>query len=162
AIFEYKNRINGVENFFAGSLMALFVYQLILYFLYHRGKPYLWLGLICLGVALRALIVHGGSFLLPNLFPQVEWEYWKKIEFGSVYAISALFPLYVYHLFSDQAPKWPVWIFVGVGVVLCATVMVTPQYVYGRLLEVCHGILLLAFIYAVYSIRRAWKAGSSD
>ena len=162
AIFEYTNRVNGIENFFAGSLMALFIYQLILYFLFHRGKPYLWLGLICLGVALRAMIVHGGSFLLPNLFPLVEWEYWKKIEFGSVYAISALFPLYVYHLFSDHAPKKPIWIFVGVAAILCTAVLVTPQYVYGRLLDICHAMLLFSFIYAIYSIGKAWKAGSSD
>jgi len=162
AIFEYTNRLDGIANFFAGSLMALFIYQLILYFLFHRGKSYLWLGLICLGVALRAMIVHGGSFLLPNLFPLVEWECWKKIEFGSVYAISALFPLYVYHLFSDHAPKKPIWIFVGVAAILCTTVLVTPQYVYGRLLEVCHVMLLLSFIYAIYSIGKAWKAGSSD
>ena len=77
------NRSNGIENFFAGSLIAMFVYQMILYFLYHRGKPYLWLALICLGVALRALIVHGGSFLLPNLFPFVSFEIWKKLEFGN-------------------------------------------------------------------------------
>jgi two-component system sensor histidine kinase ChiS len=162
ALFEYTNRVNGILNFFAGSLIALFIYQLILYFLFHRGKPYLWLALICLGVALRALIVHGGSFLLPNLFPLVPWEYWKKIEFGSVYAITALFPLYVYHLFSEQAPKKPIWIFVGVAALLCGTVLVTPQYVYGRLLEVCHAMLLLAFIYAVYTINKAWRAGSAD
>lgn len=161
-IFEQKNRDNGIENFFAGSLIAMFVYQLILYFLYHRGKPYLWLSLICLGVALRALIIHGGSFLLPNLFPEVSWEFWKKIEFGMVYAIGAFFPLYVYTLFIDQAPRKPIWIFVAVAALLCAAVIVTPQYVYGQLLDVSHLMLLLAFIYAVYSITKAWRAGNED
>ncbi len=87
------SRRNGVENLFAGCLVALFGYQIILYFLYHRGKPYLWLSLICLGVAIRSMTMHGGSFLLPELFPSVSWEIWKKMEFGSVYAIMALFPL---------------------------------------------------------------------
>jgi len=71
--------------------------------------------LICLGVALRAMIVHGGSFLLPNLFPTVDWEFWKKVEFGSVYAIAALFPLYVYDLFPAQAPRKPIWFFVAIS-----------------------------------------------
>lgn len=162
SIFAEKNRMNGIENFFAGSLIAMFIYQLILYFLYHRGKPHLWLSLICLGVALRALIVHGGSFLLPNLFPAVEWELWKKIEFGSVYAIVALFPLYIYHLFVDHAPKKPLWLFVILAVGMCAIVLVTPQYTYGKLLELAHVGLLLSFIYAVYSIVRAWRAGNKD
>jgi signal transduction histidine kinase len=161
-IFARANRANGIENFFAGSLIAMFIYQLILYFLYHRGKPYLWLSLICLGVALRALIVHGGSFLLPNLYPGVEWEYWKKIEFGAVYAMGALFPLYVYHLFIEHAPKWPVYFFVGISSILFFLVLVTPQYVYGKFLDVCHITLLLSFIYAIYSITRSWRAGNQD
>jgi signal transduction histidine kinase len=161
-ILEWINRTNGIENFFAGSLVAMFIYQLILYFLFHRGKPYLWLALICLGVALRAMIVHGGSFLLPNVYPSIDWEIWKKIEFGSVYAIVALFPLYVYHLFIDHAPRKPVYFFVSVAVILCIAVITTRQYVYGKLLEVAHIGLLLAFIYAVYSISRAWRAGNRD
>jgi signal transduction histidine kinase len=162
AIFARMGRTNGVENFFAGSLIAMFIYQLILYFLYHRGKPFLWLALICLGVALRALIVHGGSFFLPNLFPAVSWEFWKKLEFGSVYGIVALFPLYIYYLFPGYAPKKPVAFFVAIALILCLAVVITPQYIYGKLLDVSHVGLLAAFIYAVYSIGRAWKAGNLD
>lgn len=119
SIFLMTNKLNGIENFFAGSLIAMFVYQFILYFLHHRGKPHLWLALICLGVALRSLIVHGGSFLLPNLFPSVGFEIWKKIEFGSVYAVITLFPLYVYHLFTEAAPKRPLIFFIAVSGILC-------------------------------------------
>jgi signal transduction histidine kinase len=156
------NRTNGIENFFAGSLIAMCIYQLILYVLFHRGKPYLWLALICFGVAIRAMIVHGGSFLLPNLFPDVSWEVWKKLEFGSVYAIVALFPLYVFHLFREHAPVKPIYFFSGISILLCGVLLFTPQFVYGRLLEICHVGLLLSFVYAVYSIGRAWKAGNSD
>jgi signal transduction histidine kinase len=156
------NRTNGIENFFAGSLIAMCIYQLILYLLFHRGKPYLWLALICLGVALRAMIVHGGSFLLPNLFPEVSWEIWKKLEFGSVYAIVALFPLYVFHLFREYAPVKPIYLFCAISILLCTVVLFTPQFVYGRLLEICHVGLLLSFVYAIYSISRAWRAGNSD
>ncbi len=161
-IVSSLNRMNGVENFFAGSLIAMFIYQLILYFVYYRGKPYLWLALICLGVALRAMIVHGGSFLLPNLFPTVTMEYWKKIEFIGVYASVALFPLYVYHLFIDHSPKKPIVFFVTVASFLCLAVITTPQHIYGKLLDVCHVCLLLSFVYAVYSISRAWRAGNKD
>jgi signal transduction histidine kinase len=156
------NRTNGIENFFAGSLIAMCIYQLILYVLFHRGKPYLWLALICFGVAIRAMIVHGGSFLLPNLFPEVSWEVWKKLEFGSVYAIVALFPLYVFHLFREHAPVKPIYFFSAISILLCGVLLFTPQFVYGRLLEICHVGLLLSFVYAVYSISRAWRAGNSD
>jgi len=80
ALMSRLNQTQGINNFFAGSLIAMFIYQLILYSLFQRGKSYLWLALICLAVALRAMIVHGGSFLLPNLFPSVPWEVWKKLN----------------------------------------------------------------------------------
>jgi signal transduction histidine kinase len=106
--------------------------------------------------------VHGGSFLLPNLIPEVDWEYWKKIEFGSIYGIVALFPLYVYHLFIGHAPKKPIYVFTTLAALMVATVMVTPQHIYGQLLDVCHIALLFSFIYAVYAITRAWRSGNED
>jgi signal transduction histidine kinase len=162
AMLARSNRANGVENFFAGSLIAMCVYQLILFFLYHRGRSYLWLSLICLGVALRALTVHGGSFLLPNLFPFVDWEIWKKLEFGSVYGICALFPLYMSALFPENAPRKPLYLFLLTAGVLLLAVIFTKQYVYGQLLDVAHVVLLLGFIYAVYSIVPAFRAGNRD
>lgn len=162
ALLNDVSKKNGVENFFAGSLIAMFIYQLILYFLFDRGKPYLWLSLICLGAAVRAMIVHGGSFLLPDLFPAVSWEIWKKIEFGAVYGTVAFFPLYIYYLFKDKSPRWPVIIFVSLAVLLCAAVVVTPQYIYGKLLDVCHVALLLGFVYVIYVVSKSWREGSSD
>lgn len=156
------SRSQGIVNFFAGCLMAMCIYQLILFFMYQRGKPYLWLALICLGVALRALIAHGGSYLLPGLYPSVSWEFWKKVEFGSVYAMVGLFPMYVYYLFIEHAPKTPIYFFAGVSAFLLLAVIFTPPHVYGRLLEVAHISLLLMFIYAVYAIGRAWRAGNRD
>lgn len=161
-VFDKLSKLNGVDNFFAGSLMAMFIYQMILFFLYRRGKPHLWLSLICLVVALRSMIVHGGSFLLPDLMPGIPFEVWKKLEFGGVYAIIALFPLYVYHLFPEVASRKLLNVFVALAFVLCFIVLITPQYQYGSLLEVCHVSLISGFAYAFYYIIKAWRRGSKD
>jgi len=162
ALMLRLNQTQGINNFFAGSLMAMFIYQLILYSLFQRGKSYLWLALICLGVALRAMIVYGGSFLLPNLFPYVPWEIWKKIEFESVYAIIAFFPLYIAKLFQHEAPQWPTKFFVTISILLCLLVLVTPHYVYGKFLDVGHAALILTFLYALYSAGKARGSGNED
>jgi signal transduction histidine kinase len=162
ALMSRLNQTQGINNFFAGSLIAMFIYQLILYSLFQRGKSYLWLALICLGVALRAMIVNGGSFLLPNLFPSVPWEVWKKIEFGSVYAIIAFFPLYIAKLFQHEAPQWPTKFFITISVLLCLMVLLTPHYVYGKYLDVAHAALILAFLYALYSAGKASGSGNED
>ncbi len=161
-LVEDQNRSNGIENFFAGSLMAMCLYQLILYFLYRRGKPFLWLSLICLGVAIRTMVIHGGSFLLPKLFPDVPWEIWKQLEFGAVYAIIAFFPLYVHDLFETHASRRILMVFVVVGAISVTVVIFTHQVVYALLLEVAHVAYLLGFAYAVYVIGSAWRAGNRD
>jgi two-component system sensor histidine kinase ChiS len=162
SIIQMVNNSGTMESFFAGSLIAMFIYQFILYFLYNRGKPYLWLSLICLGVALRSMVVHGGSFFLPNLLPELSWGIWKKMEFLCVYSTLMLFPLYVYHLFEQYAPRKPLWFFGAVTLVLCVAVLATPQHVYGNLLDAYNVAIILAFIYALYSITKAWRGDNPD
>lgn len=163
ALLKEKNLRNGIENVFAGSLIAMFIYQFLLFFLYNRGKPNLWLALICLVVAIRSMTLNGGSFLLPNLFPDVSFETWKKLEFGGVYIAVALFPLYVHHLFESSSSKLIVRIFLITAAVLVTCVIFTKQHVYGQLLDVCHVALVLTFIYAIVTIVRAWiKKRSHD
>jgi signal transduction histidine kinase len=113
-------------------------------------------------VALRAMIVQGGSFLLPTLYPDVPFEIWKKIEFGSVYIMIGVFPLYVYHLFPEQSPKQPLYFLVSVGIIMASIVLLTRQYTYGSLLEVVHLLLISTFAYAFYSIGKAWRSGNKD
>lgn len=162
-LIKNEGRKNGVEIFFAGSLIAMFIYHIVLFFLYNDRKPNLWLSLICLGVALRGMVINGGSFFLPNLFPFVSFEIWKKVEFGSVYLITAIFPLFIYHLFeSDASKKFYIKFFSLVGILLVLPVVIFPQYIYGKLLDVCHVSLMLAFVYAIYTIGKAWKAGNTD
>ncbi len=161
-LVEDLTRSNGIQNFFAGCLVALCLYQLILFFLYNKGRPFLWMSLICFGVAARSMVIHGGSLLLPNLFPAVPWEAWKKLEFGSVYAIVAFFPLYVYDLFPPFAPVKPLRVFVVIGILTTGLVLITTQVTFGLVLEIVHLCYLLTFIYAFYTIGKAWKTGERD
>ena len=134
----------------------MFIYQILLFFLYNRGKPNLWLALICLVVAIRSMTLNGGSFLLPNLFPEVPFEIWKKLEFGGVYLVVALFPLYVHHLFESSSSKKVISFFIIVALALVSAVIILPQHQYGQLLDVCHISLVLSFFYAITTVLRAW------
>lgn len=156
------NRSNGIQNFFAGCLIAMALYQFILFSLYRKGRPFLWLALICLGVATRALVLHGGSLLLPSIFPAGSWELWKKLEYGSVYAIVAFFPLYVHDLFPRYANRKVLILFVAFGILATMLVVITTQVTFGAVLELVHLSYLLSFVYAFWTIRRAWKGGEWD
>jgi signal transduction histidine kinase len=122
--------------------------------LYRRGYSFLFLALICLCVALRTVVLESGSVLLPQMFPAIGWPLWKKIEYFSVYAIVGLFPLYVSSVFPTVSNRKIDWMFVALTSVLCIIVVITPHYVYGLLLDVCHFGLLAGFAYAVTVISR--------
>ena len=153
---------SGLDTIFAGSLFAMFVYLTMMFLLYRRGYSFLFLAMICLAVALRTLVIESGSVLLPQLFPSSEWSIWKKIEFFSVYAIVAIFPLYVSSVFPTVSRKKIDWIFITLASLLCAVVIVTPQYIYGRLLDIAHMGLLGGFAYAFWVISKGLKQKIQD
>jgi signal transduction histidine kinase len=153
---------SGLDTVFAGSLFAMFVYLTMMYLLYRRGYSFLFLAMICLAVALRTLVIESGSVLLPQLFPSSQWAIWKKIEFFSVYAIVAIFPLYVSSVFPTVSKKTIDRVFIALACALCAVVIVTPQYIYGRLLDIAHLGLLGGFMYAFWVISKGLKQKLQD
>jgi signal transduction histidine kinase len=162
---EIQHDINiksGLDTIFAGGLLAMFVYLATMFMLYRRGYSFLFLAMICLCVALRTMVIETGSVLLPQMFPSSGWAIWKKIEFFSVYGIVALFPLYVSSVFPTVSKKKIDWIFITLASALCAVVIVTPQYIYGLLLDVAHIGLLGGFVYAVWVISRGLKQKLQD
>jgi len=45
------------------------------------------------------MVTHGGIISATGSLPAVSMEFWKKLEFFSVYAVVAIFPLYSFYLF---------------------------------------------------------------
>ncbi len=161
-LFQRRNQENGILNFLAGCLFAIFISQFALFIFYPRGKPYLWLSIICLIIALRSLIVHGGSLMLPELFPGIPTEIWKKIEFAGVYGLGALVALYTYHLYVKVAPKIPVYLLTSCSLMLIIIVLITPQHYYGTLLDLAHLAAIAGIAYSFFTIIRAKKAGYNE
>lgn len=138
---------SGLMGFLIGVLIAMFLFQLMLFTYAQLERAYLWLAFICLCVAMRSALTSGGSFFLPGLFPELSSDWWRKLEFMSVYATSFLVPLYVFDVFPARAPRWPIYIFVPLGIFLCGSVLLTDQLLYGQLLSVYHVSILAGFVY---------------
>ncbi len=162
ALSRSQNINRGIGSFFAGSLVAMFIQQFILFLMYRRGKSYLYLSLICLAVAIRAVITNSVSFLVPDLFSVVPFEIWKKAEYFSVYAIVAFFPLYISSLFPEEIKKIFLRLMVVLAVVLCLSVLITPLHFYGQILDLAHIGLLSGFAFSFWAIFQAWKKGNPD
>jgi signal transduction histidine kinase len=152
----------GLDLFFAGSLIAMAIYLVTMYYLYRQGYSFLLLALICVAVVLRSVTTESSSLFLPNLFPGIGWDPWKKIEFFSVYAIVALFPLYVSQVFPAESIKKINYAFVALATILCFIVVFTHHYIFDAVLDVAHVGLLAGFIYATYVIIKALRKKNPD
>ncbi|HYC84015.1 MAG TPA: 7TM diverse intracellular signaling domain-containing protein, partial [Chryseosolibacter sp.] len=84
----------GIAIFFAGSLMAMTVYHVILFLLYRRRQEYIYLALLCAGIMLRSLTLNSNGIPLQSVFPLLGFEAFKTIEYFCVYGLMAVFPLY--------------------------------------------------------------------
>jgi signal transduction histidine kinase len=152
----------GFDIFFVGCLLAMAIYLVTMYYLYRQGYSFLFLALICVAVVLRSLTTESGSLFLPNLFPSVGWDPWKKIEFFSVYCIVALFPLYVSHVFPTESTKKIDYIFITIATVLCGIVLFTKHYIFVSVLDVAHIGLLGGFVYASLVTTKALRKKNPD
>lgn len=162
---NFERQINirhGMQNCLIGILLAICIYQTILFFFHRDDKSFAVLAVICLFVAIRSSLITGESQLLSEFFPGVESAFWFKFGFFTVYATLYLFPLYIRFLFPEFAPRWPLWVYCAISVLLCVVIILTPHYVYGRFLDVYHTAMLTVFAYAIYSVSKAYRSGNEE
>jgi signal transduction histidine kinase len=140
--------VKAWTNFFAGSLVALTIIHIFLFALYTKEKPYLLLALICLAVAMRALIYNKGSFFLPELLPNIEFIFWKKLEYIAVYSILIFFPLYIHFSFIKKTKTQLVYVLAGIGAVFSIIPLFTSFPFFSGILDYAHVLFVVEFIYA--------------
>jgi signal transduction histidine kinase len=157
-----SNLRNGIQNCIIGILVAMFLYQCILFFFNREDWSYLVLAVICLMVAIRSALITGGSQLLSELFSHVDSTFWFKLGFLTVYPTLFLFPLYIKVLFNFSAPRWPLLIYLMTSIVLTMLIVFTPHYVYAYYIDVYHGGMLTVFVYAVFSVYKAFRMGNEE
>lgn len=152
----------GFDIFFVGCLLAMAIYLVTMYYLYRQGYSFLFLALICVAVVLRSLTTESGSLFLPNLFPGIGWDPWKKVEFFSVYCVVALLPLYVSHVFPTESNKKIDYFFILLATILCGIVIFTKHYIFVSVLDVAHIGLLAGFVYAIVVATKALRKKNPD
>ncbi|MCP4461000.1 MAG: hypothetical protein GY816_23715 [Cytophagales bacterium] len=139
----------NVEMIELGCLLVMCVYHVILYFQIRRNY-YLYLGLLCFIVLVRASLVSDGSQLFLQMFI-VEPIIGTKIKYLASYASLLLMPMFIYDLFTFKSFSKFLKFFQIIGATLMAFVLVTPYHIYSYSLNVYHVLMLLdfAFIFTI-------------
>jgi two-component system sensor histidine kinase ChiS len=162
ALARSINTRHGVQNCMIGILIALCVYQAILFFLHREDKSFIILAVICILVAVRSSLTPGESQLLSEFFPHIESDLWIKVRYLAAYSTLFLFPLYIRFLFAGFAAKWPLNVYFFIASLLCAITLTTSNLVYGYFLDLYHGLMLTTFIYAILTVTKAFRKGNEE
>jgi signal transduction histidine kinase len=139
---EYARR--DIEMMQIGCLVVMIIFNLFL-FLQMKKQAYLYIGLLCVIVLLRATLVYDGSLLLYQIFPSITASIGKKIEYSMVYLTIFLLPLYVKSLFNIDKYNKVVYFLIVSSLILILIVLIYPPYIFGFTLNVFHVLMLIGF-----------------
>lgn len=137
----------GFEGFIIGGLVLMGVYHLALYTTRREDSSPLYFGVFCLIFALYSLFGSTYDFVF-NLF--VDWTIILKIEYITVYIIPLIFSLYVNTLYPKEISKIAIWVSTVLFFVYTLITVVTPTYIFTRLMPSYNLILIISMAYLLY------------
>ncbi|OPH61391.1 hypothetical protein BC351_15795 [Paenibacillus ferrarius] len=151
-----------IEASLAASLAIMGFYHLVIFSLRRKDMSPLFLGTLCLVIAIRTLFV--GETLAVRLFPGIHWEWGTKLEYFGVLLGIAL----VVALVNSQYPgemnrnlrKIAIWVSLSCAFV----VLITSAGLYTRMMLAFQLWILLifgyvAFVYVLALLRKREAAG---
>ena len=155
-IFGYEHVIKEHREFtiirdiiIASSVLALSFYYISLYLFRVTSQLPIFLGIFCLLVSLRVLLV--GNILLMQLFPLFPWELSVKIEYLTFYIGFMVVFLFLAHTFPQEINKKIVKMTLSVCIIFSLTTLF-PAIIFTQFLstfQIWIGFMLLYLLYIV-------------
>lgn len=145
-----KREANAARDLItASSLFILGLYHIALTVFRITTALPLFLGLFCLIVSLRTLLV--GEMLLPYLLPSLPWEWAVKLEYLTFYVGFMVVYLFLARLFPEEANKRVVFAASAACLGFAATTAF-PAAVFTHYMLPFQIVAALAFAYSVYVV----------
>lgn len=159
-IGELDRRIIYRDLFLLGSLCALGLYYLAIFFLHREDRSNLYFVLLCL-TAVGRTAIHG-DYVLVKLFPQVGVQAIVLINYLTLYWFPAAFILLMGELFRGEIDRRAVRAAVGYALAATAITLVLPLPIYTRYPYLAEAAALAITCYALTGTMRALVRGKQD
>ncbi|MFB9330513.1 ATP-binding protein [Paenibacillus aurantiacus] len=153
AITKNQMRTTIQEMTILGSLVIIGLFHLGLYAFRRQEKFTLYFGLLCLFVAARTSVT--GDMYLIQMFPGINWETAMKIEYISFGFSAVTGILYIGGLFPKDMHRRVGSVVIGIGVTICAFVLVTPAIIYSKSVGAIQLFVVLGSLYILLVLWRA-------
>lgn len=153
-LYNQREMELGYSFILTGILFMGALFFLGLYSFGRNEKPILYFALFCLTYSYRII----GTELYPFhiILPELPWILTARLEYISLYLSTALFGLYIYHLYPKQSSDLIVKGFTVVFGAFATAALLLPAYFFTSIINVFFVLLTIYIFYASYVLIRAW------
>ncbi|TQR17182.1 diguanylate cyclase [Psychrobacillus vulpis] len=131
--------------FIIGSILAMGVYELFIYFFRREEKVFFYFGLISILISIFSILKS--PYYINNIFPSIDWIWGHRFEIICVYLLFLFYVLLVRTMYPSETKKAPVVFGVIASIVAILITLFTEPIFY---LPILHYILIIIGIYMVY------------
>lgn len=153
--FGYQDQISDdrekktVQEFVViGGLLLMAVYHFGLFLFRRTEKSTLYLGICCLLIALRSLMV--GETYLVRFFPELPWELAVKLEYWPNTLAVPAFMSFVHAQYPREMHRKARTVALTLSAPLTLLIALTPAIVYTKWILVIQLLDILTCVYCVY------------
>nr|MBP7585663.1 response regulator [Spirochaetota bacterium] len=155
-----RNLAMLAEAFFAGILLVMALYHIVIAAVFRRDPASLFFGLACLDIALRQLVI--GNKLALLVFPALPWEAYLRAEYLTIGLAVPLFARYLKSIFPSEIHTGALTAFNILCGIFCTAVIALPSRLYTETI-IPYEIVILGFIaYGVFTAVKSYRWGNSD
>lgn len=132
-----------------GSILAMGLYHLCLFWIRKKDRAWFWFGLFCIFIAVRTLL-YGERFAF-ELLSGVPWAVFNRLDHLSFYIGIPIFSAYLVNIFEKDIARVPLYLYQGLGV-LFSLMLFFPPVVFNTTVawyEIITGIYVLYIFYVI-------------
>lgn len=130
-----------------GAILIIGLYHIALFSLRPGERSALYFGIFCILVALRMLTTV--ERILLQVFPELPWELFVKIEYTSFFLAVPAFGLFLYHVFPTDTHRPVIKGVVVISALFAAGVLISPVRIFSHLNVPFQAFVLIAMSYVI-------------
>lgn len=136
-----------IEVFLMGGIFLMGFYHLALFFLRKKEVALLYFGLFCLLVCFRMSL--STLLIFYDIFPNTDWTWMLKADYLSLILVGLTLASFTYFLFPKEWNKWVFRIMIGLGLLICLIIIVSPIQIASWIIPFTQGCLFLGLLYVL-------------
>ncbi|WP_256223958.1 cell wall metabolism sensor histidine kinase WalK [Paenibacillus sp. 1_12] len=153
---SHHDWLMGVDMLLVGSLLLMGFYNLGLFLIRMKEKSPLYLGLFCLLVGVRAMLVGEGAMF--KLFPRLNWVTSIRMEYVCFYLGTAAALVFCYSLYRKETSRTIVQITLFSCAVFTAATLLAPPWIFTSMLMIYQWLNAAVCVSLIITLMRAFAA----